>query len=124
MAAISITNEKAITAGSEISYKRPISALPRNQNTPYPAVKRPYADARRWTGTISATAAGTIDSCTPMPTPQSAMPMRAAQKPPRNTNGANRAEMSVKGIKTAIPNRSKRRPKRSEPVPLTPIATA
>jgi hypothetical protein len=32
MAAISITNEKAITASSETSYKMPISTLPRNQN--------------------------------------------------------------------------------------------
>jgi hypothetical protein len=87
-------------------------------------VKRPNADGRRLSGTIFATAAGTIDSCTPIPNPHSAEPTTIDQKPPRNTNGAKGAEINVSGISTRSPKRSNKRPNTSEPAPLTAIAIA
>jgi len=65
-----------------------------------------------------------IDSCAPMPNPQIAAPIRAVQKPPRNTSGANEAESRVRPIRTENPNRSYKRPNNSDPLPLTAIATA
>jgi hypothetical protein len=81
MAASCATREKAISAGSETSYSGPISALPRNQNTPYPVLNTPYAVPRRSAETIPATAVRMIDSCAPMPTPQSAMTSNTSPTP-------------------------------------------
>src|SRR5581483_7307606 len=116
--------ETTIKAGSEKSYSTPINALPRNQARPYPVLKMPYAEPRRSPGTIPAIAARITDSCTPIPMPQSATPSSASAKPPRNTNGAKSAETMVSGTSTISPARSNHRPNRSEPSPLTPIATA
>ena len=60
-----------ITAVSDRSYRMPISALPANHDSPYTVVNMPYAEPRRLAGISSATAAAMIDSCTPIPTPQS-----------------------------------------------------
>src|SRR5205823_14698240 len=92
--------------------------------TPYAAVNVPYAVARRSAGTMCATAAGMIDSCTPMPSPQTAMPRSARTAPPRNTRGANKAPTAVSGTSIHRPDRSNRRPKSSDPAPLAAIATA
>ena len=102
-----VMTQKAMTAGSERSYRIPIAALPMNQKIPYPAVKVPNADARQFSGTIGATAAGMINSCTPIPSPQIAAPMSDSQKPPRNTRGAKSAHTSVSATKTTSRNRSK-----------------
>jgi hypothetical protein len=83
-----------------------MTALPRNQKIPQAPVNKPYADGRRFAGTIVATAAGMIDSCTPMPRPHRADPINAAAKPPRKTRGVASAEMIVSGMSTTIPKRS------------------
>src|SRR5581483_10479507 len=98
--------EKTMTAGNENPYSNPMMALPTNQKMPYPAVNNPYAEARCDGATMGATAAGIMDSCTPMPKPQSAIPINAAQNPPKNTSGANSMATSVKIIKMKKPKRS------------------
>ena len=81
-----------------------------------------YGFARRSGGTMAATAAGMIDSCTPIPSPQSAAPASAMSNPPKNTSGAEAIEMNVSGISTVTPKRSKSLPNSSEPAPLVAIA--
>jgi hypothetical protein len=74
-------------------------------------------------GTMVATAAGMIDRERLFRDPTDRRLLSATQKPPRNTRGANTSDKSVSGIKMEIPNRSKRRRKSKDPVPLTAIAT-
>src|SRR5579871_4394162 len=71
---------------------------------------------------MSATAAGIIDSCTPIAKPHTAAPAKAKRKPPRKTSGAKTGDTKVSGTKLNMPNRSKSLPKTSDRTLLTPIA--
>jgi len=101
---------------------KPIAALPMNQKMPYPAVNRPNAAARCCAGTIGVTAAGMIDSCTPIPTPQIATSVSASQKFPKNVSGAKTETSRFRMMSTRKPYRSNRRPNNIEDVPLAAIA--
>ena len=84
----------------------------------------PYPVPRLFTGTISAIAARIMDSCAPMPMPQSATPMMATEKFPKKTNGAKSMEKREAMTNIEMPLRSNRYPKKSAAMASTPIAMA
>src|SRR4030067_3193814 len=84
----------------------------------------PYAEPRLFIGPILATAALMIDSCAPIPTPHKAIPARAEVKFPRKTIGAKNEESNETTIRTDMPIRSNRCPKRSAARAPHPLATA
>ncbi len=81
--------------------------------------------ARLALGTICVTAAFKIDSCAPMPTPQSAMPTSSAPTLwHANTNTANGAESTVDHTSACTPFLSYSKPNTSAATASTSIAPA
>src|SRR5439155_16418561 len=100
------TTEKTMTAVIDLSYRKPIAALPRNQAIPKPVSKRPNAVLRFAAETTFVRTAFKRESCAPMPMLQRAMPISATLAPPRKTKGANKAERANATINMGKPIRS------------------
>src|SRR3989339_1947118 len=83
-----ITEKMTMGTGPPWSYRKPMIALPINQNNPKTVLKRPKAWARFSLTTRSLIADLRMDSWVPTLIPQSVMPMMIAQVGPRKTSGA------------------------------------
>jgi hypothetical protein len=101
------TTEKIVRAGIDLSYSRPIAALPMNHANPNPVSNTPNAVLRVPTGMMPASTAFSSESWAPIPMPQRITPTKARAAFPQKTNGAKNAESRNAGRRTDEPSRSK-----------------
>src|SRR5438874_12456351 len=84
--------ENSTTARIDVSYSKPIAALPKNHGIPYPGSNKPKAVLRLCGGITPVSIAGNSEPCALIPTPQKIIRINQKTEVPRKTNGAAAAE--------------------------------
>lgn len=116
--------EKVTSAGMDLSYNRPMVALPANHAIPKPVSKKPkpvlrFSGGRTWDRT-----ALRQESCAPMPIPQRTIPASSSSVECKKTNAAKKAGRPNATSRIGNPSLSSSLPSIGDAIAPVAIATA
>ena len=118
------TMENKTSAGMDLSYNKPMIALPANQATPKPVSKMPKAVLRLSDGTTADSTALRHESCAPIPIPHRIIPINSSVVPRRKTSGSKNAGTPKATRRMGRPSLSNNFPRNREASAPVAIATA